>query len=291
MTANALATEARMTGKVAGRGMSVESALKAIPKVEERPVYFGDDTSRRRIEIKGQKALINPETEEVFSIVTDDYQLIRHEQVIEMAESVVDEMTEYGKPERRVWLPQDGAKMRLQYTFPEAAMTVAGDTDGGRGIAPSFDAFNSLDGSIALRAIFGAYRIICSNGMTVGTKEIEYRREHHQPMDGTHDMKAMIIVGMKRFSDQVGIWEKWVDRVTTLAEYENIVTGLKLNKTQTEDLHREVEVSSGVRLEDQKLQAITLWAFYNIVTQFITHRIENQVVQQRMMGRVRRLFH
>lgn len=282
-----LSTEARLMS-TQGSGMSMDTAMETLPVVEERELFYGpgEKDGHKRFEIEGQKALIDPRTGRVFSLVTNDYRLIRHEDVIEMAEAVTAQMPEYGEPERKVWMPQDGAKMRLEYVFPEAAVTVKAGDD----IAPRFGIFNSYDGSWALRGIFGAFRLICANGMTVGSKLVEYRREHHQPMNGTDDLRDMVMRGMALMNGQKEIWKGWLDRTTTSREYEDIVHGLKLTKTQTEELRAEVEVGSEVRLEEQKLTAISYWAFYNIVTQYITHKVKSQIKQQRLMGRVQRLF-
>jgi len=55
----------------------------SFPEVIETPVSWGDLNLQRAEDFK---AIVNPETGKVFSIVSKDYRLIRHEEAIEKIE-------------------------------------------------------------------------------------------------------------------------------------------------------------------------------------------------------------
>jgi hypothetical protein len=263
-----------------------------LPHVIEKEISHGRGVKGDpRVPIEGYKALVGVDEDEekdgrLFNIVTDDYQLVRHEEVIAMAQSVVAEMPEYGEPRTRLWLPQNGAKMRAEWRFPEVEYEV----ESGDLINPKFEMFNSYDGGWALRGMFGAFRLICTNGLTVGVKFAQYRREHHQPMNGTEDLKKIIILGMEQMSDQIELWKTWVDKVTTLKDYETVMTGMKWNKKEEEALGHEIEKSSGITIDDAKMRTLSYWLFYNLVAQFITHKVESAIRLERLRGRMQRMF-
>jgi len=66
----------------------------SFPEVIETPVSWGD---LNLVRADNFKAIVNPETGKVFSIVSKDYRLIRHEEAIQKVEHVLSEFPDIGK--------------------------------------------------------------------------------------------------------------------------------------------------------------------------------------------------
>lgn len=263
--------------------------MSGLPPVKLEDVVVNGKT------VPGRKAIYNPETEEVFAICSDQYKLIKHEECMEQIEEVIARHPEYGNFERKIKLSNEGGRLRVTYRFPEVEVTV-GQKDK---INPTIEVFNSYDLSWRFQELFGAFRIICTNGLTVGEKLFHHKKRHMPDLD-IEKVNKDLEIGMVALSDQAKIWEGWADRVIDIAAAEKAIKKLDLNKKETNLLEEEKEVASGLSIGDWKLftehgyadqmaAPMTLWIFYNIFTQFITHRVN---MNRRVMleDRVRKIF-
>lgn len=261
-----------------------------LPSVREEPLAYG---TGRRTTLKEHRALVltsypkggESEVERLVNVVTKDYTLVRHEEVLDLVRDTVRTMPDFGTPQMGVALSSGGAKMRAEVVFPDVALAVAkGDQ-----IAPRITIFNSYDGSWALRGLIGAFRLLCSNGMAVGKVALQYRQEHHQA-DNTDRLRSVISRGVDMVRNEVGLWESWVDHVTTQSEYEHVVETLPLTKTEVKEIGETVEVSSGVKVEDLKIKSLSYWLLFNIVTQYVTHRVQSEARRVRIEAAMTKAF-
>ena len=55
-------------------------------------------------------------------------------------------------------------------------------------------------------------------------------------------------------------------------------------------IHEVVETSSGVMLDDLKTRTLIYWAFFNIVMQYISHRVESINIKAILEQKTRGLF-
>jgi hypothetical protein len=78
--------------------------------------------------------------------------------------------------------------------------------------------------------------------------------------------------------------------VTTVKDYERVMDGLGLNQTEQAAIGGVVEASSGIKLEEVKQRTLEYWLFYNIVAQFVTHKVESEVRRARLQAQMARLF-
>ena len=154
---------------------------KHLPFFERRP--FGldqpDRQSRRensrldvivRLPIDG-----DPEFVPV-GVVSKDYALLPHTSVLdaaivelENAEINLDEV------EADVRLTENGERMALSLRLPDNYMHDPGD---GHPITVRLECLNSVDGSTRFRAVMGWFRLICSNGLSIGVTRSDAERRH-----------------------------------------------------------------------------------------------------------------
>jgi len=255
------------------------------PKVEQRPVFL-TQLGRPGSKIDGYKAIINPDNGNVFSVVSEDYVLTPHEQMIETIHQVMAKMPEYGKPTETIKLYDGGAKMRATYVFEEVEVNV-GKHDL---LHPQIDMLNSYDLGWARKIFFGAYRLVCKNGLTIGEKIFAYKTRHDTSFNA-ENVSATLISSMEHLSEQKRIWEKWVDRITMPNEYERVINALPLANKDVAAIGEEVEVSSGITMDAMKLRTLSVWLFFNILCQYVTHRVESHLKKAAIESAMRRAFY
>lgn len=263
------------------------------PAVEIRPTYFqapGHSYLPEFVESPDNKTIANPETGKTYSVVSNRYELLRHEDAVEAVEQVLAEinMTDY---ERTVKLTDDGV-MIAEWDFPKTEHEVqVGDV-----VSPTLKTVNSYNTSISFQAYFAGKRLVCSNGMTKADKLASYTKKHTKSLD-LEAMKKVLIEGSDRFKEQVENWSQWVNVQINqnLLEEIQAVFGKREFVNEVMDLK---EISSGqsindiaeFKVDEEDKDRLTLnpgavmsaWVAYNIATQFISHHVKCQKKALRM---------
>jgi len=125
--------------------------------VKEIPAQLGKDF----IKDTGYKFIVREDTEEVISCMTNEYNLIKNEQIIDIANPIMDK---FGAELKEVASFSNGAKSQWTWNFPESTVDI-GDGDM---VNPTVTIKNSYDGSLEASATSGAFRLVCSNGLVIG---------------------------------------------------------------------------------------------------------------------------
>jgi len=136
--------------------------METLFPVKEVPAHFtgvGNEVYRDT----GHKFIIREDTNEVLSCMTNKYQLVSNQEVMDMTapiirqnEGVLTEESLYGNGARTMW----------KWQFPKVKVEVTkGDV-----LNPEIIITNSYDGSAEVSAIAGAFRLVCTNGMVIGHK-------------------------------------------------------------------------------------------------------------------------
>jgi hypothetical protein len=233
------------------------------PEVIEAPVLWGDINLQRA---NDHKAIVNPETGKVFSIVSKDYKLIRHEDAVLRVNNVIDENSDLGKYKVSTEFYNDGSRMRSTYCFYEISTKITpGDP-----VNPELHLFNSYDTSWPFIVLLGAFRSVCANGLVVGRKFLYIRKRHVYDFDQI-DLEEQISTVLKRFRFQTNQWRKWADRQLTERDHKKIIKSMKWGKGAIEEI--EARTADEARdVNDRGFPIISLWIFYNVITWYITHR-------------------
>ena len=100
------------------------------------------------------------------SVVSRGYQLITHDKAMDF---VFGELDKAGLvwEEKRCELTNEGKRLLHEITFPGYEFDIPGDNSGS---VPSLKTRNSIDRSRSFTLDFGTWRLVCSNGASVGTK-------------------------------------------------------------------------------------------------------------------------
>jgi hypothetical protein len=254
------------------------------PQVAERPLFLSQINKMNSF-VDTHKAIMNPETNHVYGILSRKYELTKHEDLLNTVRNAIDKNIEYGKATEYVNFFEDGSKMRATFIFKDIEVEI----DRGDKVNPQIEVFNSYDGGWARKILFGAFRLVCSNGLVIGEKQLEYKQKHLQVFS-EESVGQLLITSMEKFSERKRVWESWVDRVTTPQEYEKIMTNLNLSQKDQDAIGQEVEISSNIMMDDLRTKTLSYWIFFNLLCQYLTHSIKSHLKRAQIENTMRRNF-
>jgi len=238
-------------------------AAASFPEVSEVPVSWGELNLQRADKYK---AIVNPETGKVYSIASQDYKLIRHEDAVQRIESAIDKYPGLSKYRTGTEFYNDGARMRRIYRFYEIPVEIKP----GDNINPELQLFNSYDTSWPFIVILGAFRVVCSNGLVVGEKYLHLKKRHVHDFEQMN-LKERVATALKRLKLQTNHWKNWTELRLTEKIYSDVIEDMKFGKKAMavieERITQEVEDYT-----DNGILNMNLWIFFNILTWYITHR-------------------
>jgi hypothetical protein len=243
------------------------------PNVSREPLWYG---RRNPVKVDGRQILVDKEKGQWFGIVSDQYKLIRHEEVVAECHKALKEYEPvFGNVKIEVRTPYEGAKLVVIGTFPHATKDVAvGDP-----ICPKIEFRSSYDQTWQLSGRVGMMRLRCSNGMTSFEQWQSFVKRHH-----VGQLPDISIIGESLASVQ-GVFERECERLLvwnkmklTQELYDNVWTLLPLSAN--EKLKVEAMPLLGYESQPtvlQKFQAedLTLLDLNNGVTQYVSHHIES----------------
>ena len=253
------------------------------PELVEKPIYYLDNRLRK---VETHKLLMDKNTGNKFAVASKMYKPTLHEDMLEVIDDVLYHAPEYGKVEKDIVLYDDGGKMEAKYRFPEIKVDI-GDGDM---VNPQISVLNSYDLGWARSILFGAFRLVCSNGLVIGRKLFEYKQKHSTPFD-RQEVKNTLIMSMEQFSDQTQIWKRWVDEIVTFEKYEEVIEKLPLAQKDVVAIGNEVEISSNIMIDDIKTRTLTMMLFFNILCQYTTHRVQSHMKRINIENGMRKVFY
>jgi len=265
--------------------------FEELPRVEARAINIDDRF------IEGHQAIWNPDTGHVFCLPTDEYKLVSHQEMIEMTEEKIASFSHLGKYEREIRMDGEGERMRAVFRFTENKVMI----QKGDHINPTVEIFNSYDRSWKNQVMIGAFRLVCTNGLTIGETYGRFKKRHIKSLS-LDEVDGILESGFDKL-DKVAIeWKDWRKEKMEPKAVEDAVKQLALTTKEEALLLEEEEVSTQISVEDwllfQELQmrkemwgVMTKWVFYNILTQFITHQINTEKRRMQLQSKVTDIFY
>jgi len=259
-----------------------EGAQFPSPAIE--PLWYG---RRPDTLVKGKQLIIDKDTQQQYGVCSDGYGLVEHEEVIDIAEKASLKFPEYGKPEIAVKLLKYGGRLQVTILYPEVEFEVrANDT-----VNPRIEIFNSYDMGWKYGGRFGAFRLVCSNGMTVGKIFSKFAKRHLLSLD-TSELAKSIEEGMTLFSDQTKLWTDWAEKRMLNTQYEQLWTSLPFSPKEREYIETLSETQTKLILgnEKEKGKEVTFWDAFSVVTQYVTHEVKSEVRQIEILPEITKAF-
>jgi len=229
--------------------------------IYERPIFVD------KKEVPDRKAIINADTDEVIGIVGKRYVPATNIAIISHLDRILSESKipwEFEKGH----IIRGGSKTIIELAFPTIGAKVSQDDE----LQLRGYLINSFDGYSSAILKIGFLRLICTNGMMVGTSEIFITSRHMSNV--TQNLVAEFKAYIKQKIKEVRSLTKKLQNLT----YKD--------KRQMLDI---IEASAWIPQkyhealweECEKLKALNAWALYNVFTYVITHIM--QVNMERKM--------
>ena len=109
-------------------------------------------------------------------VVSKDYALLQHSSVLDEAVKALEESRiDPASVDAELKLTEFGERMKLSLRLPDNYLFDPGDE---HPMTVRLECLNSVDGSTRFRAVMGWFRLVCSNGLTVGITRSESDRRH-----------------------------------------------------------------------------------------------------------------
>lgn len=255
------------------------------PAPVKEPIWYGKLKKER---YPDKFAIINGKNrKQTFNIVSDQYKIVTHEEVLYNAVQTLDRFQEFGTPDFKITTANNGGRMNFEIVFPEVKYEVRENDN----INPRFILKNSYDSSWRLKTMFGAFRLVCSNGMIIGKKISETSNKHTLNLD-INSVFETFSLGMETFSEQTKLFSTWAETKIGLPMYENIVEELPISETELEKIQVKPVTGSENTLEKLlKTDSLTVWELNNALTEYITHDIQSENRRSVLEERVGRTLH
>jgi len=236
----------------------------SFPEIIEQPVMWG--YYRDLHQANKYKAIVNPDNGKLFSIVSNDYRLIRHEEAIERIENAIYEVPDLGRYETYTKFYNDMGRMRRTYRFPEIYVEIGlRDT-----VNLEIHLFNSYDTVWMFIVLLGAFRLICKNGLVVGKKFLHLRKRHVYELEQIN-VREEVSTALTRFKLQTKQWGKWAQRQLTEKTYKKVIKDMKFGKKAMEEIEDRIyQDAEGFSNNDVPIMSV--WMFFNVFTWYITHK-------------------
>ncbi len=113
-----------------------------------------------------------------------------------------------------LWLTEYGGRMALKVRLPRDRWFDPGD---GRTVALQLECFNSVDRSIPLRLMLVWYRLVCSNGLVLGSTNLRVEQVHNEFLD-LGEIDRALAEGLARVGGEQARCRSWFERKVSEAD-------------------------------------------------------------------------
>ncbi len=260
----------------------------------------------------GYDALYRHDDLSQLSVVSRGYKLVPHREAVDFVSHVLDEV---GIDERKTTfdMASNGAKMFMTIQFPEYQFNPAGGdvkSTSLDSIDPGDDSFipqivvrNSYDKSTTLDITYGAFRMVCSNGVMIGQTVQETKVTHFGKDINLEVLRMPLIENLEKTIEGISTNFKRLNRedgnpyLETIlmqgmlaGKYERMLIGNVMDYALVDygvDEKTQKQVIEGVRSTGKEMTAYMLWC---VLTELATHRVKSVISRQRMSAQIAQTF-
>lgn len=250
---------------------TIERGHSADFPVSLRPLsYLGPDQSAHTL--PNRLAVVRDDTGEALSVVSDRYTFVPHQQLLGALEQAISSL-DVGPVPRGVYVDRNGARMRAIFKFPALCQVIAGSDE----ICPCVQVANTYDATSRIQVSIGAFRFVCTNlavggggvfaggFVSVHTGEIEIDRVAGQLSDYLAGFEVI-----------VAVYRQWMDMPVRRGQFQEILE--PLGKPH------------GLKLLERLQSVTTVYAAYNVATDFATHSTRSFRIAFQLLERINRGF-
>jgi hypothetical protein len=220
-------------------------------------------------EIAGYTAIRRGDTGSTLAVHRGAYKLTKHSEVLAPTIEILRSRLDLTDARVQDHVFGDGAKVLREIFLPAYRVNV-----GGHALDFRIRQENSYDGSSAYRMDAGAFRLICKNGLKIGTMLTGSYQKHTTMIDASAE-SGKLGKSLEFFKDEADTWRLWDrERINpgrvhalfkgTLAAQPTRAKPDHVNTKQLEILMRQWDADRGAMGE-------TRWAVFNTATWWASH--------------------
>lgn len=227
-----------------------------------------------------QKAVVRTDTNQVVSVVSDDYRLVRNEEVFPELLGILNDLSiEYQI--RKHSIINNGASAYLEVICPNEEFVLGGHDRN----CLRFILANSYDTTRSVSIILGAFRFVCTNGMILGMALASYRRKHIGEFNLSFS-KDLFTDRIQQFRDNKHRWERMYDQPLNRIEGHSRIEQIQKNLKWGERASNRVRDLWDINRNNER----NTWGLYNCYTNEITHSKRNLVTQTQLGSQITNHF-
>lgn len=265
--------------------MSATTNLKGITKIkdvlEAANLHFVCEQAEVINSVTGTvseraKMLYRSDTKQELGIVGCNYQPVQNFEAFSFFDTVCEQ---YNASYNKIISIENGTKIIVEARMNEPVI-IAGDET-----LETFTLINSFDGSSPCSAFFGAYRLVCSNGLRahVTSAHNHFRIRHTKNVHSKIEQAVRIIAAEQKYFE---IFKERCEQLAQIAIDKNMVEkfletviGEAKNK-QTKNRHAEI---SQLFEHGKGNKGETAWDLYNGLTEYVDHYYSDESSEDRML--------
>lgn len=241
---------------------SHDERAKYVFNVKKEPIFAGVLDPRQ---VKDRFAIVRTDTGAPLSVVSNRYQPVLHSDVIASLDARFKQQA--GFFERRTALEHGGAKMLIEYRFPDTSIEVRpGDR-----VMLTLLGGNSFDTSTAVWMSVGAFRLICTNGAMIG-KIIAFIRNRHTLSFDLNRVTADLGGATEQFKQACGKWKQYAATPFPLSVAYAFLNRVVEEKTTGLTEKQAAAILTQFATPITGVPDRTLWGFYNAITSVASHQ-------------------
>lgn len=229
--------------------------------VEFRPIETVKVVGGRALLIHNKFAVVRTDKELPLGVVSKKYALLPHADVVDGFRKVFAEE----EVKESVRMSHDGARMHYEIQFPKIQVQVSPKDKMTMRIVVQ----NSYDGSKKLQIILGAFRLVCSNGMTIGRKFLSFDRRHIGNVElQIEAIKKQMVEIKENFKNTQPILQEMAKMHMPTPEAEKLFDRKRV--------HLPSYLLKEAAEEFKKADDNSAWGVYNALTYAITHKMKKE---------------
>lgn len=163
-----------------------------------------------------------------------------------------------------------GAYTRFEYTFPGLGADIRQLSGASTQLKFRIGVTNSFNGSGSVRAMAGAYDLVCLNGMVIG--EFESSAFRHSAGFHPSKLKSFIEAEAQRYIERVRIWQSWALKEIRPHTAREALEAAGMSGRRVEAMMSQLEVEAEAR-------GMTVWALYSALTYYSSHNSDRFTVR------------
>lgn len=223
--------------------------------------------------LKNYKLLRRDKDNSPITVVTNRYKIFQHKDALDWIFNNLDKtavnynINTFSTNEENRY-----NRFHMTLTFPEISFNVDGSDT-----RASLDVYNSTDGTMSYITRFGAFRLVCSNGMIIGKKLFFEKSRHMIKMDPVDIYEKFEILSeeiddfkvMLEKSQTVRINEEFTKALLAGGFPNRLIDNLPLVYEQYQSSYNE---------SNNNINSI--WTAYSVLTNWISNMVEIKSVQR-----------